>query len=213
MGKLINFCAGADPNKLPAKQINALLVNVPDHGANDRKIEKAKKMFELAQPQHFMLDSGGYQLHEAEKNSKKISFDPQVPVKQTSREINLTPKHVMEAAAILQPDMVVGLDFPIKKLIDTTARQMEFIKKLEYNVPWAFESVAWHKNLCPQVKLILPIQCYDLEQLETFFDRIDGLYFDGVSMPIRGLKIWEIALFFVKFYYQFFEVLSMCFEI
>jgi tRNA-guanine family transglycosylase len=200
MGKLVNFCAGADPNKLPAKKLNALLVNVPDHGANERKIKKAQNMFELAHPQYRMLDSGGFQLHEAEKNSKKISFDPKLPAKCTAREINLTPKHVMEAAAILQPDMVVGLDFPIKKLKDTTARQMEFIKKLEYNVPWAFESVAWHKNLCPQVKLFLPIQCYDLEQLETFFDRIDGLYFDGVSMPIRGLKIWEIALFFVKFY-------------
>ena len=102
MGKLINFCAGADPNKLPAKQINALLVNVPDHGANDRKIEKAKKMFELAQPHHFMLDSGGFQLHEAEKNSKKISFDPKLPAKCTASEINLAPKHVMEAAAIIR---------------------------------------------------------------------------------------------------------------
>ena len=74
MGKLINFCAGADPNKLPAKQINALLVNVPDHGANQHKIEKAQKMFELSQPQHLMLDSGGFQLLMAEEKSRIISF-------------------------------------------------------------------------------------------------------------------------------------------
>ena len=54
MGKLVNFCAGADPNKLPAQKINALLVNVPDHGANKIKIVKAKKMFEISNPQHFM---------------------------------------------------------------------------------------------------------------------------------------------------------------
>ena len=47
MGKLVNFCAGADPNKLPAKKIDALLVNVPDHGASQRKIEKAQKSFYL----------------------------------------------------------------------------------------------------------------------------------------------------------------------
>jgi hypothetical protein len=91
MGKLVNFCAGADPNKLPAQKINALLVNVPDHGANQRKTEKAQKMFELSQPEHVMLDSGGFQLHEAEKKSKKITFDPKLPVKQSTREINLTP--------------------------------------------------------------------------------------------------------------------------
>ena len=106
----------------------------------------------------------------------------------------------MEAASILQPDIVVGLDFPIQKFKDPMARQIEFIKKLEYNAPWAFESAAWHKKLCPQVKFLIPIQCYDLEQLDIFFSRIEGLYFDGVSMPIRELKIWEIALFLVRFY-------------
>jgi tRNA-guanine family transglycosylase len=200
MGKLVNFCAGADPNKLPAKQINALLVNVPDHGANERKIEKAKKMFEIAQPKNFMLDSGGFQLLMAEEKSRKITFDPKLPVKHTLREINLTPKHVMEAASILKPDMVVGLDFPIRKIKDPMDRQIEFINKLEYNVKWAYESFEWHKKLCPDTKFFLPIQCYDLEQLEIFFNRIAGLYFDGVSMPIRGLKIWEIALFLVRFY-------------
>ena len=79
MGKLVNFCAGADSNKLPEK-INGLLVNVPDHGANDRKIEKAKKMFEIARPQHFMLDSGGFQLLKAEEKSRKISFNTKLPV-------------------------------------------------------------------------------------------------------------------------------------
>ena len=106
----------------------------------------------------------------------------------------------MKAAAILQPDIVVGLDFPIQTHKDPIARQMEFIKKLEYNVKWAFESAAWHKKLCLRSKFFLPIQCYDLEQLDTFFNRIVGLDFDGGSMPIRGLKIWEIALFLVRFY-------------
>jgi hypothetical protein len=107
----------------------------------------------------------------------------------------------MEAASILQPDIVVGLDFPIKdRLNDTLAQQIEFIKKLEYNVKWAFESAQWHKKLCPQVKFFLPIQCYNLKQLEIFFSRIDGLYFDGVSIPVRELEVWEIALFLVRFY-------------
>jgi hypothetical protein len=106
----------------------------------------------------------------------------------------------MEAASTLNPDIVVGLDFPIQKIKEPVAQQIEFIKKLEYNVPWAFESAEWQKKIGTRTKFFLPIQCYDLEQLDIFFDRIDGLYFDGVSMPIRGLKIWEIALFLVRFY-------------
>jgi tRNA-guanine family transglycosylase len=200
MGKLVNFCAGADPNKLPAKKINALLVNVPDHGASQRKIEKAQKMFELSRPEHVILDSGGFQLLMAEEKSRKIKFDHNLPAKHSSREINLTPRHVMEAAAILNPDIVVGLDFPIGKIKEPVERQIEFIKKLEYNVPWALESAEWHKKLCPEAKFFLPIQCYDLEQLDIFLRRIDGLYFDGVSMPVRGLDVCEIALFMTRFY-------------
>ena len=75
MGKLVNFCAGADPDKLPAKKINALLVNVPDHGANQLKIEKAQKMFQLSKPKYVILDSGGFQLLKAEKKSRKILLD------------------------------------------------------------------------------------------------------------------------------------------
>ena len=119
---------------LPAKKINALLVNVPDHGANERKIKKAQKMFELAQPQYFMLDSGGFQLLKAQEKSKKISFDPDLPLKHTSREINISSKHVMESAVAFQPcipDIVVGLDFPIDKRIKEPKEQdKEFNKKL-----------------------------------------------------------------------------------
>jgi len=174
MGKLINFCAGADLKTLPAKQINALLVNVPDHGANERKIEKAKKMFQTVQPKHLMLDSGGFQLLKAEEKSKIITFDPKLPVKCTGREINISSKHVMESAVAFQPcipDIVVGLDFPIDKRIKEPKEQdKEFNKKLDYNVRWAFESGAWHKQLCPQARFFLPIQCFNLEHLNIFFD-------------------------------------------
>jgi hypothetical protein len=108
MSKLVNFCAGADPNKMPAKKINALLVNVPDHGANQHKIEKAQKMFELSRPEHVILDSGGFQLLMAEEKARKITFNPKLPVKHTAREINLTPRHVMD----LEPGHCGWVGFP-----------------------------------------------------------------------------------------------------
>ncbi|MCK7503059.1 MAG: hypothetical protein MZV70_02445 [Desulfobacterales bacterium] len=58
----------------------------------------------------------------------------------------------------------------------------------------------WQKTLCPQVKLFLPVQSYNLEQLEVVFRRTAGIAYDGLSMPVRELDLEEIALFLVRFY-------------
>ena len=203
MGKLVNICAGADDKILPQSHIEALLLNVPNHGSSKRKIEKAKELVQRARPRHLIVDSGGFQLLKAEEKSKKISFDPNLPVKCTSREINISAKSAMEGASPFQSDIAVGLDWPIIKINAKypAAREEEFFRKLNYNVKWAFESAFWWKQLCSQyTKFFLPIQCYNIAQLDVFLNSIAGLEYDGVSMPIRNLKLWEIALFLVKFY-------------
>jgi hypothetical protein len=98
------------------------------------------------------------------------------------------------------PDIVVGLDFPIKELKYVESPDAEFLKKNKYNVSLTIQSAAWWKELCPQVKFFVPIQCYDLDQFKIFWNRVGGLDHDGVSMPIRNLGISEIALFLVRFY-------------
>ena len=200
MGELVNFCAGADQRNLPARPIDALLLNVLDHGSTPSKIAAAKEMLRLAKPKLLTLDSSGFQLHQGEKNGKRITNDPGFPVKCGSREISLAPKHVMEVAAIFQPHIVVGLDFPILRLKTPAEKAAEFARKVKYNVPWAYESAIWQKTLCPQAQFFMPIQCYDLNQLDIFLRRVDGIIYDGVSMPIRGLSLGEIALFMVSFY-------------
>ena len=44
MGQLVNFCAGTNMNVLPAKQVGAMLINVPDNGSSKRVIEYTLKM-------------------------------------------------------------------------------------------------------------------------------------------------------------------------
>jgi tRNA-guanine family transglycosylase len=200
MGKLINFCAGADIKAMPSKDVIALLLNVLDHGSDDRKIKISREMQRMAGPKYVMLDSSGFQLLMGEEKGKRLAFNPALPMKHSKQEINLTPKHVMEAASIIRPDIVVGLDFPIRKVKTDADKEAEFAKKLKYNVRWAFESVAEWKERCPGAQFFLPIQCYNLEQLNLFLGMIGGLEYDGVSMPIRGLKIHEVALFLVNFY-------------
>jgi queuine/archaeosine tRNA-ribosyltransferase len=123
-----------------------------------------------------------------------------LPLKNGRREINLTPRHVMEAAAALQPDIVVGLDFPIRKLKSDAEKETEFARKAEENVRLAFESTEWWQRLCPNAEFFLPIQCYNLNHLDAFYRRTTGLSYDGISMPIRNLNLAEIALFMVSFY-------------
>ncbi len=203
MGELINICAGADSNSFPKSPVEALLFNVIDHCSSPRKIDAAMEMYRLIQPKYLMLDSSGYHLLMAELASKRLSFNPDLPPKSTSRELNIAAKHVMDATLVFQPympDIVIGLDFPIRQLKDVESPEAEFFKKLDYNVRWAVQSAAWWKELCPQSKFFLPIQCYNLDQFNIFWDRVGGLDHDGVSMPIRNLEIPEIALFLVKFY-------------
>lgn len=98
------------------------------------------------------------------------------------------------------PDIVIGLDFPIRRLIDVESPETEFFTKLEHNVHLTIQSAAWWKELCPEVKFFVPVQCYDLDQFNIFWSRVGGLDCDGISMPIRNLGISEIALFLIKFY-------------
>jgi tRNA-guanine family transglycosylase len=180
--------------------VDALLINVPDDACSKSAINSANRMLKAAKSRHVMLDSGGYQLHVAEKESKKISSDESRPVIRNEIEINLAPIHVMKPAAILKPDIVTGLDFPIKKISDPEERKMEFMFKLGFNVIWAKKCSELRKKLCPDVQFFLPVQCYDLDQFDQFINLIPGVEYDGFSMPVRNLSTSEIILFMVRFY-------------
>jgi hypothetical protein len=98
------------------------------------------------------------------------------------------------------PQDFVNLDYPIRKISDQRERESEFYRKLEFNVPWAIETSELRQQYCPGVGLYISIQCYDAEQLEVFLKAIDGIHLDGFSMPIRTLKLTDIALFMLRIY-------------
>ena len=200
MGKLVNFCAGAELYILPARHVDALLINVPDNACSESAIKSTKRMLAAAKSRIVMLDSGGYQRHKADIDSKIISIDETKPVVRTETEINLTPVHVMRAAAILKPDIVVGLDFPIRTVSEPNEQKFEFMSKAGFNALETIECSDLKKLLCPDVQFFLPVQCYDLGQFNQFINLISGVEYDGVSMPIRNLSINDVILFMVRFY-------------
>ena len=200
MGPPVYFCAGASAKILPTSSVEALLTNALDHGSTPRKIHDAQTMCHKANPNRLMADSSGYQILKAEEKGKAITFDPSQPMKNAAKYLNISPQQVMEAAVPHQPDIVIGLDWPIRKVDGDIQKQLEFYNKLRFNVPWAFESFAWKNALVPHAQYFQPLQCYTLDHLDLFFNEIRGVHFDGVSMPIRTLKPAELALFLVSFY-------------
>jgi queuine/archaeosine tRNA-ribosyltransferase len=200
MTNLINNCAGAEYHVLPAKRVHAMLINVPDNANSKSAVKATWRMFKAAKPQHTMLDSGGFQLLMAEENGKVISFDGGRPVIRNDYEINLAPIHVVEAAALFKPDIFVGLDFPIRKFSEPAEQRLEFMRKVGFNTIWAMECSELRKRVCPGVPFFLPIQCYDLQQLDQFLGMIPNCQYDGFSMPIRNLSVDGIILFLVRFY-------------
>jgi tRNA-guanine family transglycosylase len=199
MGRIVNFVAGAELKKRPHKA-NAYLLNAPANGCTPYRIEKAVTLRNSVRPEHLMVDSGGYQLLNAEKKGWQISHNPDRRLVYRSKEINLAPRHVMEFAAELKADIVMGLDFPICKLKTAAEREIEFNKKLPVNVRWARESAAWKKRLCPGAQLFLPIQAYTIRHLDAFISGIGGISYDGLAMPVREAKLHDIALFLTSFY-------------
>ena len=162
MGEFINICAGADGISLPDSPVEALLLNVLGHCTSPSKIKAAMGMYRMAKPKYFMLDSSGYQLLTAELASKRLSFNPGLPPKSTARAFNIAAKHVMESALVFQPympDIVIGLDFPIKELKYVESPEAEFLMKLDYNVRWA---IPWlnPRVLMASKKLLLLIPSF-----------------------------------------------------
>ena len=200
MGKFVNFCAGASKKKRP-HSVDAILINVPEHGSSPNRIEKVKSLRQDVQPTYLMADSGGSQLLGAEKSKWNITHDPDRPLIYNSpKEINIAPNHVFEFASSLKPNIVFALDFPVGKFKTAAEREIEFFKKLPLNLRFAHESARWKRKLCPEIQLFQPIQAYNLRHLDIFLDQTAEVSYDGVGIPIREAKFYEIALFLTRFY-------------
>ncbi len=89
---------------------------------------------------------------------------------------------------------------PVKKLPDQSQIEPEFYRKLALNVSWAKETAELRQKHCPEIGLLIPVQCYNTEQLEVFLKAIDGIDFDGFSLPTRNMGLSELASFMIRFY-------------
>jgi hypothetical protein len=200
MGELIFFCAGVNAQTLPAAKVKNILFNVVDNGKGEKEINDARTLLKYAGAEACMLDSGGYQIHVAEEENRKMTFNPRLPIMRSHRGINISPHHVVEVACKLRPTIMTTLDFPIRELSDRTEQEFEFLMKLGFNVTWAMQTASLREKYCPDIQLFIPVQCYNPDQFEVFRNLISHIHYDGLSLPFRNWRLIELASLLLRFY-------------
>jgi tRNA-guanine family transglycosylase len=198
MGRFTNFLAGPGLYDLPGHHVDAVMINYPQYCSTAGRMQETLRILKQAKPQVVFMDSGGFQKLTAEIKRER-SLGDSVPSKDEDLLLNLSPESIVEAAAELRPTAMMALDSPIRKIEDQDEREKEFRRKLDRNVKWAVETSELRLQRCPEVGLFVPVQCYSLRHLEEFINAIKGIHLTGLSLPIRGMSLLEVALFLLRF--------------
>ena len=200
MGDLLYYLAAVRRNTLPTVVNCNVLFNVIENARTTARIKKAKEISDLPTVDQTMLDSSGFSILTAEGSNKRITSDPTRPLYISKTEMNVAPLHVVQAACELQPNVMVSLDYPVRKLQTQREQGVEFKKKLSHNIKWAIETSKLRDRHCPHIPLLLAVQAYTVGDFMTFQSSLRDLKFEGFSMPVRNLNLQEIALFLYTFY-------------
>ena len=199
MGEFVSVCSGAGVGTLPADQVDSILYNVPQAIDKATSIIEVKSLIDRARPRILFQDSGGFELHQALVKGETVTFDPDLPVMMNGF-LNLTPRHLITAAKIFAPNIMISLDNPIPKIENATpaAKEIKFLDHHGFNLRWAKETSRLRKIYCPEIELLIPVQCYSLDQLNRFLDDFGDTQCDGFSIPVRNHSRFEIAVFMLK---------------
>lgn len=201
MGIFVNFLAGISEAVAPVGDIGGLLINVPQNAASEIQIGHSLALIKALRPRYAALDSGGFQLLEKENDGGVIvTFDWTRPLIYNGSEVNLTPHHVVEAACRIKPDILIALDRPVSKISDRIKQDLEFKMKLGFNIMWMRETAMLRNKHCPNIRLFMPVQCYDLEQFSYLERHMVDLAYDGIALPTRNLDAAGVSKFLIKFY-------------
>lgn len=229
MGEFKIFCAGASVGAIPGIGIDNLFLNAVTHGKDDSAVRDGKLLIAASRPRLIALDSGGFQFFEAETDGRRIISDPTKQVDLGAGGVNLTPERVIEVATQLRPDILMSLDWPLrrtadlikqdmellqrlgvfeqgsepmKKIVssDNVLEDMEFMRKLGFSIVWGGQCLDQKNRYCPEVRLFLPVQVYNIRQLEEFLSLASYKDYDGLSFPARHMLPTELPYFLLRLY-------------
>ena len=198
MGELCIVFAGTKITLLPGDSVGGILANVPDDCVSDSDINYAKQMFKKGKKN--ILDCGGFTIFTYERDKKEFISDPSQPIIKKDRFLNLAPIHVIQAALFLKPYIVMALDYPINFADGPAGKDLEFTKKLGFQIKWAWECAELKEKYCLESMLFLPVQAFNINQFKWYWKHVKNINPDGLSLPVRHLTLKEVALFLIYFY-------------
>lgn len=223
MGKLMYTIAGmSNAGMVSLFKPEGAVLAIPTIEGHFKNVQKVKDYFDVTGAECFILDSGGFQLLISEEQAEKQAMDvqtgsidkylvlnPNAPVfSKDQSTVNITPYHVVLYARELQPQIVMALDSPVGKKsktntktnTDTKWQEWEFLEKFGFNVAWAIQTARLREQHCPDSELFLPVQSYNLDQFEIFYECICRQKFDGLALPTRNMNAELIASFLLRFF-------------
>ncbi len=171
-----------------------------------------------------MQDSGGYQIwRETNKKPKIIIKDGQPYLKDDHREIifdphqkvyppgklNITPSHLIVGVQILKPNIMISLDYPVKKTSDLGSQEFEFRMTLAYNVRAAYETSQLRNQFCQDIPLYIPFQAYSFDQIDIFFELLKNMKYEGVSIPMRHHDGYSLGIYLLKYFSMGFKKIHL----
>ena len=196
MGKFYNACSGGSKGNLPATEIKAFLINTPSLAESKNSIQQTVELLEQIKAELVILDSGGFQLYLIEhpkkdnpdyadrnddasgdnkqKIEKIITFDRNEELydKNNKDIFNLVPRHVVETAMKIKADIMISPDLPVPPIKYIGEAEYQFMKAFKFNVVCANETLDLRDKYCPNTEIFIPIQCYNLKQLDEFLVEI-----------------------------------------
>ncbi|MCK5687137.1 hypothetical protein KAJ27_23580 [bacterium] len=208
MGTIINCHAASTPGDSPICNTGGRLLNLIDDCGSEFKIKDTKRQMNTTKSDFTILDNGGFNRHQKEKNGIPTLYDEMKPLIYKGM-LNPMPIHLVQAAHKIQPDAIIASDDPVLCIKDIEGQEEEFKKKMPNNVKWAVQTAGLIEQYCLDSLLYIAFQGYSLEHIEIFFGAIGSIHCDGVSMPVRGQSIGKTALFLVKFWQMGFRNLHL----
>jgi hypothetical protein len=199
MGLFTNFLAGPGLYDLPGHHVDAVMINYPQYCSTAGRTRETQRILKVADAESVLMDCGGFEKLQEELKRERSPGNG-LPSKYENLLLNLCPEQIVEAAAELRPTAMMALDSPIRKIKDQDEREKEFRRKLDRNVKWAVETSELRLQRCPEVGLFVPVHGYFLGHLEEFLKAIKGIRLTGLSLPIRGMSLFEVALFLLRFH-------------
>ena len=199
-GTFINFFAGiVRVQNIPSSRMEAVLINVPHVTKYSTSIDNTKALIKKTGAQYVMLDSGGYTVFNTYRKDGSITLSgSKLMISRKGKQIIVSCQNVVDVASKIQPDIVIGLDYPVMTTRNPVIQMEEFDRKKELNLQWMKEMSELCQIYCPHIELYLPIQCYDLDQFAYFEDDLMRLKYDGMALPIRNMNPMEISRFLIR---------------